>query len=268
MRRPKPRRVQRWDWLAYGLGLPMALLMLAPFLYMVATALLGEGDTLRRAHPESFAAALAAAPFGRFFLNSAIFSVAVALGQVLTSTTAAYAFARLRFPGRDRVFACYLLALMLPVVLLLVPRFLLISALGWVDSYQGLISTELVSVSGIFLVRQFFLAIPRDLEDAARLEGAGEWTVFRRVVLPQSGLAVATLGVLALADQWKSFFWPLVATSSPNMQVLEVGIARLHGAYDLNWPYQMAAATAAVIPMVVLYWVAHKYFMRGIQLRV
>src|SRR5256886_6683537 len=145
---------------------------------------------------------------------------------------------------------------MLPVVLLLVPRFLLISALGWADTYQGLISTELVSVSGIFLLRQFFLAIPRDLEDAARLEGAGEGTVFGRVVLPQAGPALATLGVLALADQWKSFFWPLVATSSADMQVLEVGIARLHGAYDLNWPYQMAAATAAVIPMVVLYWVA------------
>ena len=149
---------------------------------------------------------------------------------------------------------------------LLVPRFLLITALGWVDSYEGLISTELVSVSGIFFLRQCFLAIPRDLEDAARLEGAGEWTVFRRIVLPLSGPALATLVVLALADQWKSFFWPLVATSSPDMQVLEVGIAHLHGAYDLNWPYQMAAATTAVIPMVALYFVAHKYFMRGIDL--
>src|SRR5436853_2742169 len=102
MRRPKPRRVRRRGWLAYGLGLPIALLMLAPFLYMVATALLGEGDTLRRPHPQTFAAALAAAPFARFFLNSAILSVAAALGQVVTSTTAAYAFARLRFPGRDR----------------------------------------------------------------------------------------------------------------------------------------------------------------------
>ena len=187
---------------------------------------------------------------------------------MLTSTTAAYAFARLRFPGRDRLFVVYLSALMIPAVLLLVPRFLLISALGWVDSYQGLISTELVSVSGIFLLRQFFLAIPRDLEDAARLEGAGEWTIFRRVVLPLSGPGLGTLVVLALADQWKSFFWPLVATSSLDMQVLEVGISRLHGAYDLNWPYQMAAATAGVIPLLVLYVVAQKYFIRGIELTV
>ena len=258
MRRPSAPRVKRDGWLVYAVGLPIALLVLAPFLYMVATA-------LPRARWEPFAAALAAAPFDRFFLNSTIFSGAVALGQVLTSTTAAYAFARLKFPGRDRLFVVYLSALMIPAVLLLVPRFLLISALGWVDSYQGLISTELVSVSGIFFLRQCFLAIPRDLEDAARLEGAGEWTVFRRIVLPLSGPALGTLVVLALADQWKSFFWPLVATSSPDMQVLEVGIARLHGAYDLNWPYQMAAATVAVIPMVVLYFVAQKYFLRGIE---
>jgi multiple sugar transport system permease protein len=117
-------------------------------------------------------------------------------------------------------------------------------------------------------LRQFFLAIPRDLEDAARLEGAGEWTVFRRVTLPLSGPALGTLVVLTLADQWKSFFWPLVATSSTNMQVLEVGIARLHGPYDLNWPFQMVAATAAVIPMLVLYIVAQKYFIRGIEVTV
>jgi multiple sugar transport system permease protein len=249
--------VRRGEWVAFAVGLPIALLMLAPFLYMVATVLLGERDTLGHA--------LTAAPFGRFFLNSAILSVAVAFGQGLTSTTAAYAFARLRFPGRDRLFVLYLSALLVPAVLLIVPRFLLISALGWVDTYQGLISTELVSVSGIFFLRQCFLAIPRDLEDAARLEGAGEWTVFRRVVLPLSRPAVATLVVLALADQWKSFFWPLVATSSPEMQVVEVALARLHGVYDLNWPAQMAAATAAVIPMVVLYGVAQKHFMRGIE---
>src|SRR5690348_9516502 len=252
-------------WIGLACLLALGMVMVAPFIYMVATALGADRRGWSRLHPEYFSGALAAAPFDRFFLNSAIFSLAVAAGQVLTSATAAYAFARLRFAGRDRLFYAYLAVLMLPAVLLFVPRFLLISELGWVDTYQGLISTELVSVGGIFLLRQFFLAIPRDLEDAARLEGAGEWTIFRRVVLPLSGPAVGTLLVLALADQWKSFFWPLVATSSTDMQVLEVGIAHLHGPYDLNWPYQMAAATAAVIPMVVLYFVAQKYFLRGIE---
>src|SRR3989449_538820 len=252
----------------------VAAATLAPFLYMIATALMDEFDVLRyppqllpaRPHPENFAIALTALPFGRFFLNSAIFSVLVVAGQVATSATAAYAFARLRFPGRDRVFVAYLSVLMVPVVVLLIPRFLIINALGWVDTYAGLISTELVSVWGIFLLRQFFLTIPRDLEDAARLDGAGEWTVFWRVVLPLSKPALATLAVFAFVDQWKSFLWPLIATRSTDMQVVEVGIANFHGQYYTNWPYQLAAAVTAVVPLLVLYFVAQKYFVRGIQL--
>src|SRR5712691_10652300 len=160
-------------------GVLVALLgcaMIVPFLYMIATSLMGEFEVLRyppplvpaRAHPENFAAALTALPFGRFFLNSVIFSVCVVVGQVATSAAAGYAFARLRFPGRDRLFVLYLSVLVVPVVVLLIPRFLIINALGWVDTYAGLVSTELVSVWGIFLLRQFFLTIPRDLEDAAR----------------------------------------------------------------------------------------------------
>jgi multiple sugar transport system permease protein len=257
-----------------GLGWLLGLIMVAPFLYMLATALSGAEDALdhaplagpSRVHPESFAAALAALPFGRWVLNSLIFSVAVVAGQVFTSTTAAYAFARLRFAGRDRLFLGYLSVLMLPAGVLLVPRFLLISALGWVDTYAGLVSSELVSVAGIFLLRQFFLTLPRELEDAARLEGADEWTIFRRVVLPQSRPALVTFAVLALAAQWRSFLWPLVATRSSDMRVLEVGIASLHGAYDLNWPYQMAVATAAVVPLVVLYFVAQRHVTRAFEL--
>jgi len=259
------RRRTRDGWVAYALALPLAVVMIVPFLYMVATALTSAPDSLRHPVPENFAAALGALPFQRFLLNSLIFSLAVVAGQVLTSTTAAYAFARLRFPGRDRVFLAYLCALMAPAIVLVIPRFLLIDALGWVDSYRGLISTELVSVTGIFLLRQFFRTIPRDLEDAARLEGAGEWTIFWRVIMPPSRPALATLAVLGFADQWRSFVWPLVATRSSGMQPLEVGIANLQGVYDLSWSYQMAAAVAAVIPLMVLFFVAQKYFIRGIE---
>jgi ABC-type glycerol-3-phosphate transport system permease component len=256
-----------------GLGWLLGLVAIAPFLYMLVTALTGAEDALNpaplvgpsRVHPETFAAALAL-PFGRWVLNSLIFSVAVVAGQVFTSTTAAYAFARLRFAGRDRLFLAYLSVLMLPAAVLLVPRFLLISALGWVDTYPGLVSTELVSVAGIFLLRQFFLTLPRELEDAARLEGAGEWTIFRRIVLAQSQPALVTFALLALAAQWRSFLWPLVATRSADMRVLEVGIASLHGPYDLNWPYQMAVATAAVVPLVALYFVAQRHVARALEL--
>jgi len=268
MRKPDGSRGSRgsWGaWLTYALALPLAILMIAPFLYMVVSALMSEPDSLHHPVPDNFTGALVALPFGRFLLNSLIFSLAVVAGQVLTSATAAYAFARLRFPGRDRLFLAYLCALMAPAIVLVIPRFLLIDAFGWVDSYQGLISTELVSVSGIFLLRQFFRTIPRDLEDAARLEGAGEWTIFWRVIVPLARPALATLAVLAFADQWRSFMWPLVATRSSGMQPLEVGIANLEGVYHVSWSYQMAAAVAAVIPLMVLYFVAHRYFIRGIE---
>jgi multiple sugar transport system permease protein len=252
-------------WVAYAVALPLAILTIAPFLYMVAAALVSEPDSLRHPVPEAFAAALVALPVVRFLLNSLIFSLAVVAGQLVTSATAAYAFARLRFPGRDRLFLAYLCTLMAPGVLLVIPRFLLIDALGWVDSYQGLISTELVSVTGIFLLRQFFRALPRDLEDAARLEGAGEWTIFWRVIVPSSRPALATLAVLAFAEQWRSFLWPLVATRSIAMRPVEVGIANLGGMYHVSWSYQMASAVTAVIPLMVLYFVAQKYFIRGIE---
>ena len=268
------RRPQVASWMAGGAVLVLALAMVAPFLYMVSTALMGEGDVLRyppplvpvSPHLGNFGAALTALPFARFFLNTAIVSVSVVAGQVVTSTTAAYAFSRLRFPGRDRVFMAYLSVLMVPAVVLLIPRFLIINALGWVDTYAGLISTELVSVWGIFLLRQVFLTLPRDLEDAARLDGAGEWTIFWRVVLPLSKPGLATVAVFAFADQWRSFLWPLIATRSTEMQVVEVGLATFHGLYSANWPYQMAIAVTAVIPLVLLYLFAQKYFIRAIEL--
>lgn len=261
-------------WLGVVLVALLALVMVAPFLYMVSTSLMDEFEVFRYppallpATPRwrNYAEALTALPFARFFVNSLIFAGTVALAQVATSAAAAYAFARLRFPGRDRVFFTFLSVLMVPAIVLLIPRFLLVTAMGWVDTYAGLISTELVSVWGIFLLRQFFLTLPRDLEDAARLDGAGEWTVFRRVVLPLTTPALTTLAVFAFVDQWKNFLWPLIVTRSLDMQVVELGIASFHGIYYTNWPYQMAAAVAGVLPLLVLFFAAQRAFVRGIQL--
>ena len=248
--------------------------MVLPFLYMVSTALMDEFQVLHYppplvpTHPRlgNFPVALSALPFWRFFVNSGVVSLVAVAAQVLTSAMAAYAFARLRFPGRDRIFLLFLSVLMVPAVVLIIPRFLIVNALGWVDSYAGLFSTELVSVWGIFLLRQFFMTLPRELEDAARLDGAGDWLIFWRVVLPLSKPALATLAVFAFVDQWKNFLWPLVVTRSVRMQTIELGIASFHGIYYANWPYQMAAAVAAVIPLVVVFFVAQRYFIRGIQL--
>jgi len=261
-------------WALTGMVTLLAATMLLPFLYMASTSLMDEFEVLRYppallpAHPlaGNYARALGALPFGRFFLNTALLAGAVVVGQVTTSALAAYAFARLRFPGRDRVFLTFISVLLVPAIVLLIPRFLIVNALGWVDSYAGLISTELVSVWGIFLLRQFFRTLPRELEDAARLDGAGEWQIFWRVAVPLSRPALATLAVFAFVDQWKSFLWPLIVTRSVRMQVVEVGIASFHGLYYTNWPYQMAAAVTAVVPLVVLFFAAQRYFIRVIQL--
>jgi len=273
--RPSGAPVLRLSAVFYYSGIALlVLVMVLPFLWMVATSLMDELAVFayppplvpRPAKLRNYLDAWRALPFGRFYFNSLVFSLAVVVGQVTTSALAAYAFARLRFPGRDRIFALFLGVLMVPAILLLIPRFLIINALGWVDTWPGLISTELVSVWGIFLLRQFFLSIPQELEDAARLDGANDWTIFWRVVLPLSRPALATLALFAFVDAWKNFQWPLIATRSMGMRTVEVGIASFHSFYYSNWPYQMAAAVTAIAPVLLIFFLAQRYFVRGIQL--
>jgi len=264
-------------WLAvpaFALAVALALTMLVPFLYMLSTSLMDEIEVfshpppLLPAHPRwaNYTEALTALPFDRFFFVSIVSSSAVALATLVTSATAAWAFARLDFPGRDRVFLLYLSTLMVPGIVLLIPRFLLVNAFGWVDTFRGLIVTEAVQVWGIFLLRQYFLSLPRDLEDAARIDGAGEWTVFTRVALPLARPALATVALFVFVDQWKSFLWPLIVTRSMTMRPVEVGISRFAGIYYTNFPYQMAAAVVAILPVLALFLFAQRYFIRGIQL--
>jgi multiple sugar transport system permease protein len=259
--------------LGYVMAVALALLMLAPFLWMISTSLMGELEVFRfppplhpaRAQWSNYPKALTALPFALYFRNSIILAAATVAGQVVTGAMAGYAFARYRFAGRDGVFALYLAMLMVPGIVLLVPRFLLVDALGGVDTIAGLVSADLVAVWGVFLMRQFFLTMPRDTEDAARLDGAGEWTVFTRVALPMARPALATLALFAFIDAWKSFLWPLIITRSPNYRVAEVGIASFHGIYYANWPWQMAAAVTALLPVLAVFLAAQRVFVRGIQ---
>jgi multiple sugar transport system permease protein len=278
-RRLKTREVRGdvspvWNVLGGSLAVALAILSLVPFLYMISTSLMDEIEVyaypppVLPAHPRwmNYIDALTALPFDRFFLVSAVTAVTVTFATLLTSATAAYAFARLEFPGRDRVFLAYLATMMVPTIVLLIPRFLIVSAFGWVDTFRGLIVTEAVQVWGIFMLRQYFLSVPRDLEDAARIDGAGEWTVFYRIALPLARPALATVGLFVFVDQWKSFIWPLIVTRSMDMRPVEVGISRFAGIYYSNWPYQMAAAVVAILPILVLFLFAQRWFVRGIQL--
>ena len=261
--------------LSRALAVTVALALLAPFAWMIATSLMAPLEAFR--YPphlipdtprfDNYPAALGAQPFGRYFLNSAIFAVLVVAGQLFTAATAGYAFARIEFRGRRGVFLLFLSTMMVPAVVVLIPRFLLVDRLGWVDTYAGLASTELVSVWGIFLMRQFFRSLPRELEDAARIDGAGPWRIFRRIALPLAKPALATLGLFAFIDTWKNLLWPLIVTRSMEMRVVEVGIASFHGTYEVNWPYQMAAGVTAILPIVLLFLFTQRYFVRGIQMQ-
>lgn len=260
--------------LGYAVAVALAVVMLAPFLVMLGTSLMDEFQVfsypppLWPAHPRwaNYPEALTAMPFHLFFWNSAVLAFFSVVGQVITGAMAGYAFARYRFAGRDTLFALYLGTLMVPTIVILIPRFLLIDALGGVDTVAGLVSTEVVTVWSIFLMRQFFLSIPRDMEDAARIDGAGEWAIFWRVALPLARPALATVALFSFIDAWKSFLWPLIVTRSVERRVVEVGIASFHGFYYANWPFQMAAAVAALAPVLLIFFLAQRYFIRGIQL--
>jgi multiple sugar transport system permease protein len=253
-----------------GLGLTMLL----PFVWMLSTALMTDAEVYQfppRFLPaewrwSNFAEALTMQPFGRFFLNSLVVSLAATAGQVLFCSMAAYAFGRLRFPWRDRVFAIYLSTMMVPAIVTIIPAFLIISSFGWMNSYQALFSPLLSSVWGIFLLRQFFLTIPRDLEDAARMDGAGDLAVFFRVIVPLSRPALATLAIFAFMGSWKDFLWPLLVTNRIDMRTVEVGIAGFNSMYATDWPHQMAAAVVVLIPVVTVFLLAQKHFVRGITM--
>ncbi len=265
----------RWLSLtAWGITVFLAITMIAPFLWMVSVSLMDELEVyhfpphLVPQDPvwENYPGALTARPFGRYFLNSLVFATLVVIGQLFTSATAGYAFAKLSFRGRERLFMVFLSTMMIPAVVVLIPRFLLIDAFGWVDTYAGLVSTELVSVWGIFLMRQYFRSVPGELEDAARMDGAGPFRIFWTISLPLAKPALATIALFGFIEAWKNLLWPLIATRSIEMRTVEVGIASFHGMFITNWPYQMAAAVTAVIPVVLLFVLTQRYFVRGIQM--
>lgn len=252
----------------------LACTMILPFLWMISTALMSELEVYRfppQFFPSTFRwanflEALEMQPFSRFFLNSVIVSAASVLGQLLFCSMAAYAFARLRFKWRDRIFTLYLSTMMIPAIVTIIPSFLIITMFGWMNTYWALFTPMLSSVWGIFLMRQFFQTIPRDLEDAARVDGANEFMIFWKVVLPLSKPALATLAIFAFMGSWKDFLWPLLVTNRVDMRTVEVGIANFSTLYTTDWPHQMAAAVVVMIPIVVVFLLTQKYFVKGITL--
>ena len=201
-----------------------------------------------------------------FYINSIIVAVSVTFGQVATSSLAAYAFARLRFPGRDKLFLGYLATLMVPGVITMIPVYILLSRLRLTDTYWALILPGMFSAYGTFMLRQFFLTIPRDLEDAARIDGASLLGIYWNVILPLSKPALAALTTFVFLHSWNDFMWPLIVIDSLGLKTLPIGLAHFQGPYLTEWHLLMAASVIVMVPVLIVFVIGQRYFVRGLIL--
>jgi multiple sugar transport system permease protein len=205
-------------------------------------------------------------PMWRYILNSICVSAAVTAANLFFCSLAAYAFAKHRFWGRDKIFFALLGSLMIPWQVNLISGFILIRKLGWLNSYNALIIPVMAGAFGVFLCRQFIMSIPDDLIDAARIDGCGEFMIYRLVILPLIKPALATLAIFTFLQQWNNFIWPLIVINSSPMRTLPLALAVLTGQFGSNFEMVMAGAVVATTPMLIVFLVFQKYFMRGIAL--
>jgi multiple sugar transport system permease protein len=263
-----------WRWLGLLLALVGAAVILLPFVWMVATSFKSEGEIfsapylLFSRHPtwQAYVDVWRRIPFGRFFFNSVVFAGAVTLISLFLDSLAAYAFARLRFRGRDVLFWVVLATLMVPFQITLIPLFLTVYHLGWLDTYQGLIVPRATNAFGIFLLRQFFISLPFELDDAARIDGASEFGIYARIILPLSLPALATLAIFHFMYNWNDFLWPLVITSSPEMRTVPAGLTLFMGTHVIEHPILMAGATISLLPLAIAFLFLQRYFVRGVAM--
>jgi multiple sugar transport system permease protein len=264
-----------------GVMVMLALLWLSPAVWMLVTSLKFTPDIIRlppewipwpatlEHYGEVLLSSSRTARIGRAFLNSAVVSVGTVVIVVFASATTAYPLARMRFPGRDLVFGVVVGSLMIPSAVVLVPQYVLTQRLGWLSTYQGLIVPEaaMTFAFGVFLLRQFFLSIPRELEDAARVDGASPWDIFRRILLPLSQPALGALAIFAFRSAWNDFLWPLIAVNKPDMFPLPVALALLRGAYSSeSYGPIMAGATLSALPLLIVFLLANRRIIEGVRL--
>ena len=255
-----------------------AISMIAPFLWMLSTSLkeLGQIYAFHKKWweewiPTSFVwqnyfKVWEVVPFARFYLNSIFITVCVTFSQVATSAMAAYSFARLKFPGRDKIFFGYLATMMVPGAVTMIPVFILLRYLGWIDSYKALILPGIFTAYGTFLLRQFFLTMPKDLEDAAKIDGCSYLGIFWRIILPLSKPALATLTTFTFMGSWMNFMWPLIVINSQDKFPLPVGLAYFQSLHTTNWTYLMAASIMTIVPILLVFIFNQRFFVEGIKL--
>jgi len=251
-----------------------AVVFLFPFFWMLSTALRLDREVFSvpprllpgTVHWFNFVEAWRYLPFGTFFFNSAFVAGSITCIVLVVSSLAGYAFARLKFPGRSSLFVVYLATLMVPQAVIVIPLFLMMSAFGWIDSYQALIIPMAFSSFGTFLMRQFFLTIPQELEDAARIDGASHLRILTTVFLPLSMPAIGLLALFTFTGQWNAFLWPLIVVNGPEHATLPLGLTLFQGQQGTQWNYMMAGATISMLPGLFLTILMHRYIFRGIAI--
>lgn len=252
----------------------LAIVVIAPFLWMILTSFKDMSEIYvyppkwlpEKFNFDNYVNAFTAAPFGRYYLNSLIVALTVTLGQLITCSMAAFAFARLRFKGRDILFYIFLGTMMIPYNVTMIPSFMVLYWLGWVDSYYALIVPGLASAFGTFLLRQFFITIPRELEEAAYIDGASRFQVLRRIIVPLARPALATLAIFTFMGVFNDFIWALIVINSEQMQTVQLGLAIFRDRYLTEWDLLMAGSVTAVLPILIVFFFAQKYFIKGITL--
>ncbi|MDI1463138.1 carbohydrate ABC transporter permease [Catellatospora sp. KI3] len=248
----------------------LALLTVAPLLWLVITVFKPSGEVFAGGLPTEFTLdniwyVLTEVPFGRYLFNSALVSLVVTGAALILHSMAAYALARLRFPGRGIIFYGIVSTLLVSLPVILVPLFLVVRELGLLDTYAGLILPAIFHAFGIFLLRQYYLNLPRELEEAADLDGCGYFHRWWRIVLPLSRPALASLSVLFFLANWNAFLWPVTATRDPDLRMVQVGIATLQGQYGSAWNYLLAATVIAAVPTVVAFLAGQRRLVEAIK---
>ena len=262
------------DVLNHGGLLIVALIFLFPFFWMVSNAVRSNAEVLAipvRILPnafewDNFAKAWTQLPFGRFFLNSLFISTSVTIITVIVSCLSGYAFARLKFPGREALLMAYLGTLMVPAIMLIIPLFLIVNSLGMVNTFQGVILPVAFGTFGAFLMRQFFLSIPMELEEAARIDGASRLRILVSIIVPLSMPAIGLLSLFTFIGQWNNFLWPLIVMTGSENATLPVGLTYFQTQSGTQWNFIMAGAALSMLPGIILAIILQKLIYNSIAL--
>ena len=249
-------------------------MFLTPLLYMITTSLKPKDEVLQNTVSlfgsyfavENYTRAWTAFPFGKYLFNSILVGLVTSLLTVITSAMAAYAFARLKFKHRDGIFFIYLATLMVPLQVTIIPLYIILRTLGWHDSYTALIIPPAFTAFGVFMLRQFFLTIPTEIEEAAKIDGCSRFRIFVNIILPMSKPGLASLAIFTFVNSWKSFFWPLIVTATDAHKTIPLGLYMFSGQYGTDWSALMAATAISIIPGVIFYIIFQRSLVQGISL--